>query len=129
MKPKLIQIYECFCDETRLRILNLLSATPLCVSHLQKVLQITQVKVSKHLTYMKDREMVTATRYENRMLYSLKKESSLELQTNLKCLQDCSKEYPIFKQDLLRLKKILHDVKMVKKNLVKHNHKVIYAHS
>src|SRR5271166_5567883 len=100
---KLIQIYECLCDETRLRILNLLSVTPLCVSHVQKVLQITQVKVSKHLAYMKDRGMVEATRCANRMIYSLGTQTSPELQTNLKCLQDCSKEYPIFKEDLIRL--------------------------
>lgn len=114
MKLKLIQIYECLCDETRLRILNLLSVTPLCVSHIQKVLQITQVKVSKHLTYMKDRGMVEATRWENRTLYSLATATSSELQTNLKCLQDCSKEYPIFKQDLIRLKTIHHEAKKVK---------------
>lgn len=119
MKLKLIQIYECLCDETRLRILNLLSVTPLCVSHVQKVLQITQVKVSKHLTYMKDRGMVTATRCENRTLYSLSKESCSELQTNLKCLQDCSKEYPIFKEDLLRLKTIYQEAGEVKEKAFK----------
>lgn len=119
MKLKLIQIYECLCDETRLRILNLLSVTPLCVSHVQKVLQITQVKVSKHLTYMKDRGMVTATRCENRTLYSLSEESCSELQTNLKCLQDCSKEYPIFQEDLLRLKTIDQEAGEVKEKAFK----------
>ena len=114
MKLKLIQIYECLCDETRLRILNLLSVTPLCVSHVQKVLQITQVKVSKHLTYMKDRGMVEATRCENRMIYSLATQACLELQTNLKCLQDCSKEYPIFNEDLIRLKVIHQEIGQVK---------------
>lgn len=100
---KLIQIYECLCDEARLRILNLLSVTPLCVSHLQEVLQLTQVKVSKHLTYMKERGMVEATRCENRMLYNLTNESCPELERNLNCLRDCSIEYPIFQKDLQRL--------------------------
>lgn len=115
MKLKLIQIYECLCDETRLRILNLLSVTPLCVSHVQQILQITQVKVSKHLTYMKERGMVEANRQENRMIYSLAKEASSELQNNLKCLQDCSKEYPIFKEDLKRLKSISQEIGLVSK--------------
>lgn len=114
MKLKLIQIYECLCDETRLRILNLLSITPLCVSHVQKVLQITQVKVSKHLTYMKVRGMVEATRCENRTFYSLTTEACPELQTNLKCLQDCSKEYSIFKEDLIRLKTIHQEANKIK---------------
>ena len=110
---KLIQIYECLCDETRLRILNLLSKTPLCVSHMQNVLQLTQVKVSKHLIYMKDRKMVEATRYDNWMIYSLAKEACSELEKNLKCLQDCSKEYLVFKNDLKRLEGILKEVSAV----------------
>lgn len=114
---KLIQIYECLCDETRLRILNLLSVTPLCVSHLQTVLQMTQVKMSKHLTYMKERGMVEATRCENRKLYSLSKEASAELESNMKCLQDCSKEYPIFKKDLKKLEEILSEVTELKEKI------------
>lgn len=110
LRMKLIQIYECLCDETRLRILNLLSFTPLCVSHLQKILQLTQVKVSKHLTYMKDRGMVEAIRCDNWMLYSIAKEVCSELDSNMKCLQDCSKEYPIFEDDLKRLKEIVNEV-------------------
>lgn len=111
---KLIQIYECLCDETRLRILNLLSATPLCVSHLQQVLDLSQVKVSKHLAYMKDRGMVEAARYENWMLYSLTKEPCPELDNNLKCLQDCVQEYSIFKEDLKKLQTILKEVNIIK---------------
>lgn len=114
---KLIQIYECLCDETRLRILNLLSVTPLCVFHLQKVLQMTQVKMSKHLIYMKERGMVESTRCENRKLYSLSKEASAELVTNIKCLQDCSKEYPVFKKDLEKLEGILNEVAAVKEKI------------
>lgn len=114
---KLIQIYECLCDETRLRILNLLLVTPLCVSHLQRVLQMTQVKMSKHLTYMKERGMVEATRCENRKLYSLSKEASAELESNMKCLQDCSKEYPVFKKDLKKLEGILSEVTELKEKI------------
>jgi ArsR family transcriptional regulator, arsenate/arsenite/antimonite-responsive transcriptional repressor len=114
---KLIQIYECLCDETRLRILNLLSATPLCVSHLQKVLGESQVKMSKHLSYMKERGMVDAVRVENRKLYSISKESSAELENNLRCLQDCSKEYAIFKNDLKKLEGILNEVAKIKERI------------
>lgn len=110
---KLIQIYECLCDETRLRILNLLSVTPLCVSHLQKVLDISQVKVSKHLTYLKEREMVVAMRIENWMLYSIAKDGCAELESNLKCLKACSADYPIFEVDLGRLDLVRNEVKEI----------------
>ena len=115
---KLIQIYQCLCDETRLRILNLLLVTPLCVSHLQKVLQMNQVKMSKHLTYMRARGMVESTRCENRKLYSLCKQTSDELERNMKCLQDCSREYPIFKTDLKKLEEILNEVSEVKEKII-----------
>ncbi|PYK63832.1 MAG: ArsR family transcriptional regulator, partial [Verrucomicrobia bacterium] len=45
----LIQIYQCFCDRTRLRILHLLRRSPLCVCHFQDILDEPQVKISKHL--------------------------------------------------------------------------------
>ena len=110
---KLIQIYECFCDETRLRILNLLARTPLCVSHLQKILEMNQVKISKHLTYMKERGMVESKRFENWMIYSLPKDSTSELESNLKCLQDCLIEHSVFQQDLIRLENIKDKVNQV----------------
>ena len=39
MQPsQLIEIYNCLCDETRLRIVHLLTQSPLCVCHLQDIL-------------------------------------------------------------------------------------------
>ena len=46
---ELIQIYQCLCDPTRLRILHLLTQTPLCVCHFQEIFNEPQVKISKHL--------------------------------------------------------------------------------
>lgn len=103
---KLIQIYECFCDETRLRILNLLLRGPLCVCHIQRFLNLTQVNTSKHLSYMKERGIVEVTRYENWMIYSISKAKNHELESNLKCLQVCVGEYPLFKKDLSHLSQI-----------------------
>jgi len=116
---KLIQIYECLCDETRLRILNLLSVTPLCVAHLQRALLMTQVKTSKHLNYMKERGLVESTRFENRQVYSLTKENCSELDNNMKCLQDCSREYSVFKDDLKRLEELLNEVSELKEKVRK----------
>ena len=50
---KLLQIYRCFCDETRLRILHLLTKGPLCVCHFQDILRLPQVAVSKHLACLR----------------------------------------------------------------------------
>ncbi|MGH8094944.1 MAG: ArsR/SmtB family transcription factor [Chthoniobacterales bacterium] len=102
----LIQIYECFCDRTRLRILNLLCQGPLCVCHFQKVLSEPQVKISKHLAYLRARRMVQAERSGNWMIYSLPDRRAAELEVNLKCLQDCVQTDPVFVRDLQALTKL-----------------------
>lgn len=102
----LVQIYQCLCDPTRLRILHLLTQTPLCVCHLQDILDQPQVKMSKHLAYLRQRGMVVAEREQNWMIYSLPKKRDAELEANLKCLQDCVQTDPVFKRDLRRLQKV-----------------------
>ncbi len=105
---RLVHIYQCLCDETRLRLLHLLLRGPLCVCHLQAVLGEPQVKISKHLGYLKTRGLVTAKREGNWMVYALPAEQarSAELKANLACLQDCASENAVFKRDLARLGKI-----------------------
>jgi ArsR family transcriptional regulator len=102
----LIQIYECFCDRTRLRILNLLAQTPLCVCHFQEILNEPQVKISKHLGYLREREMVVAERQQNWMIYSLPRKRAPELEANLKCLQECMQSDSLFKRDRRALEKL-----------------------
>ncbi|MFL6529037.1 MAG: ArsR/SmtB family transcription factor [Chthoniobacterales bacterium] len=103
---ELVQIYQCLCDATRLRILHLLTKTPLCVCHFQEILDEPQVKISKHLAYLRERGMVVAEREQNWMIYSLPKKRDAELAANLKCLQDCVQSDPAFKRDLRTLEKV-----------------------
>ncbi len=102
---ELVQIYECRCDPTRLRLLNVLAQGPLCVCHFQEILDEPQVKISKHLAYLRTRGLVEAERHGNWMVYALPARPSRELKANLACLQDCAQEDPVFKRDLARLKK------------------------
>ncbi len=102
----LVRIYECLCDRTRLRILNLLAAGPLCVCHFQAVLREPQVKISKHLGYLKRNGMVEAERRGNWMVYRLPRRRAPELQANLACLQDCAAEDPVFRGDRARLARL-----------------------
>ena len=103
---KLLQIYRCFCDETRLRILHLLRQGPLCVCHFQTILKVPQVAVSKHLAYLRANALVTATRHEKWMIYQLPDKAPPELDLQLRCLQDCVQTHAVFREDLKRLKKI-----------------------
>jgi ArsR family transcriptional regulator len=101
---KLVQIYRCLCDETRLRILHPLKQGPLCVCHSQETLQLPQVAVSKHLAYLRRTGMVEARRHEQWMIYSLPPSPGRELDLQLSCLQDCVQTEPAFRADLRRLK-------------------------
>jgi ArsR family transcriptional regulator, arsenate/arsenite/antimonite-responsive transcriptional repressor len=104
----LVQIYECFCDRTRLRILHLLLEGPLCVCHFQDVLREPQVKISKHLGYLRRHGLVDAERCGNWMIYRLPEQRSPQLESNLACLQDCAREERIFRDDTARLERIRH---------------------
>lgn len=101
----LIRIYQCLCDETRLRILNLLAEGPLCVCHFQEILQEPQVKISKHLAYLKSHGMVEARREANWMIYRLPARPSPELKANLACLQDCARENARLRRDSAKLRR------------------------
>lgn len=103
---ELVKIYECLCDLTRLRVLNVLAQGPLCVCHFQEVLREPQVKISKHLAYLRARGLVQCERQGNWMIYDLLAKPSPELKRNLACLQDCACENPAFQKDLARLKKL-----------------------
>jgi ArsR family transcriptional regulator len=103
---KLIEIYQCLCDETRLRILHLLTRSPLCVCHFQTVLKESQVNISKHLSYLKAHGLVEAKQHRNWRIYQLPEKPSYELRRHLQCLQDCVRENKLFREDLKRLKPI-----------------------
>ncbi len=102
----LIRIYQCFCDRTRLRILQLLTRSPLCVCHFQDILGEPQVKISKHLGYLRRRGMVSTEKEQNWVIYSLPQPQAEELERNLKCLKDCVQTDAVFKRDVEKLSKL-----------------------
>ena len=102
----LVKIYECLCDRTRLRILNLLCQGPLCVCHIQEILGEAQVKVSKHLGYLKTHGLVGVRKEGNWRVYSLVAKPTKALRANLACLQDCASDDKTFRRDLEKLKSL-----------------------
>jgi len=102
----LVTIYGCLCDRTRLRIVHLLLQGPLCVCHFQSILKEPQVKVSKHLRYLRENGFVEAERSANMMIYRLPENPSPQMKTNLACLRDCAAEEKLFAADAARLKKL-----------------------
>ena len=102
----LVKIYQCLCDRTRLRILHVLTQGPLCVCHFQEILEEPQVKISKHLAYLRAKGMVETRREGNFIVYALPEKPPAELELNLRCLQDCAQSDPLFRADLRTVTKL-----------------------
>jgi ArsR family transcriptional regulator len=74
------------------------------VCHFQELLNEPQVKISKHLSYLKSRGLVEANREGNWMVYRLPEKMEPELKANLACLQECVREDEVFRRDRSKLK-------------------------
>ena len=101
-------IYKCIADTQRLRILNLLNAGPLCVCHLQVILDATQVKMSKQLAIMKQLGLLESHREGTWMIYRLTQPVNRLIQANLDYLlgAQCA-ECNQLQQDLQTRQKIV----------------------
>lgn len=109
---KTLQVYRCLCDETRLRILNLLLEGPLCVCHLAEILELDQPKVSRHLKALKDTGSIDTERCYNWTICRIGERPSTVLEANLKCLQDLRSEEPVFAGDLSKRAKTVAKLSM-----------------
>ena len=76
-----------------------------CVCHLQEVLQESQVKMSKHLGYLRRNGLIESERMANWTIYRLPAKANKLLTENLKCLQDAFAEDAVFRNDMKRLRK------------------------
>jgi ArsR family transcriptional regulator, arsenate/arsenite/antimonite-responsive transcriptional repressor len=65
------QLFKALSDETRLRILALLSAGELCVCDLMAILDLPQSTVSRHLAYLRNSSLVVDRREGVWMYYRL----------------------------------------------------------
>lgn len=103
---ELVKIHEALCDVTRLRLLQVLAAGPLCVCHFQAVLAEPQVKISKHLAYLRTRGLVKSRRQGNWMIYSLPEKPSAAWREQLGCLKARAGDEAVFRRDRTRLAKL-----------------------
>lgn len=72
---KLLEMEKLFlalADKTRLRILNLIRENEVCVYYFTEVLSETQPKISRHLAYLRNAELVSARREGKWMNYSIR---------------------------------------------------------
>lgn len=69
------QIFKACADESRLRILHLIFTNgEMCITDLEKILDFTQAKTSRHLIYLKNSAIVSHRRYNHWVFYQIKDE-------------------------------------------------------
>ena len=69
---QLTNIFKILSDETRLRIIILLAQQDLCVCELSGILDVSQPKVSKNLSKLRDMNIGIDERKERFVFYKLK---------------------------------------------------------
>jgi ArsR family transcriptional regulator len=69
------QIFKACADESRLRILHLIFENgEMCISDLERILEFTQAKTSRHLIYLKNSGILSFRRYNHWVFYQIKDE-------------------------------------------------------
>lgn len=69
------QIFKACADESRLRILHLIFENgEMCISDVEKILEFTQTKTSRHLVYLKNSGILSSKRYNHWVFYQIKDE-------------------------------------------------------
>ena len=69
------QIFLACSDTTRLRILNLIMNNgEMCITDLERILEFTQAKTSRHLIYLKNSGILTSRKYNQWAFYQIKEE-------------------------------------------------------
>jgi ArsR family transcriptional regulator, arsenate/arsenite/antimonite-responsive transcriptional repressor len=114
------EIYKCFCEFNRLRILNLLIEGPLCVCHIHEILKEPQPKVSRLLNDLKEHGGVESARHLNWAVYRLPPKPHPVLAANLKCLSDERKDDPRLRRDLDMRDRIIKRLAKMKKDCPLH---------
>jgi len=101
-----VRVFKALGDETRLRILNLLSRGELCVCDIMKVLGVPQSKASRHLAQLRATGLVTDRREGRWMHYTLATGGGALQRCLLRCLLEAGKEIPRAVSDLRALERL-----------------------
>lgn len=76
---KLAEVYKALGDPTRLRIVYVLSKSPLCVCDIATLLDMTQTSISHHLRVLRNLNLVKYKRDGKLVIYSLDDDHVLRL--------------------------------------------------
>lgn len=113
--PNMASLLKACADQTRLRLLNLLTVEgEVCVCHLVDVLGTNQPKVSRHLAYLKRAGLVSDRKDGLWVHYRLSETLSAHANRLLECLGSCCAESPEMREDVIRLRQVREAQPLVK---------------
>jgi ArsR family transcriptional regulator, arsenate/arsenite/antimonite-responsive transcriptional repressor len=104
---ELERLFKGLADQTRLRILNLLTHGELCVCDIQYVLGSPQPNVSRHLTYLRNSGLVLDRRGGPRMFYRLAQGNEILKKSLFAFLREAFSHSEVLQKDSQNLKKAI----------------------
>jgi ArsR family transcriptional regulator, arsenate/arsenite/antimonite-responsive transcriptional repressor len=100
------RLFKALGDETRLRIVALLSHGELCVCHLEEALQLSQPKVSRHLATLRSAGVVDHRRDGTWVHYRLIQQPDADCERQLRGLVATFAKRSVLRKDLERLVRV-----------------------
>ena len=105
---KIANIFKALSDDTRLRVIKLLQERELCVCELMQVLEMSQPRISRHLSVLKNAGLVEDRREGKWIHYSLRKETQgKEIKILLDAMVVMANDDAVVKADKKNLKKAI----------------------
>jgi ArsR family transcriptional regulator len=100
------RFFRALGDETRLRIIALLSHGELCVCHLEAALGLSQPNISRHLAVLRAAGIVDDRREGNWVHYRLLEQKDAERGRHLRGLVDSFAKRDVLRRDVGKLLKV-----------------------
>jgi len=97
------RLFRALGDETRLRVVALLSHGELCVCHLQEALELSQPHVSRHLAVLRAAGVVAHRRERSWVYYRLARQPSAECERHLRDIVRSFARRELLRRDVERL--------------------------
>ena len=100
------RFFKALGDETRLRIVALLSHGELCVCHVEAALELTQSNASRQLGILRTAGVVDSRRELNWVYYRLAEQEDADCERQLEALVSSFARQTVVKADVQRLIKV-----------------------
>jgi len=106
-----VQLFKALSEEPRVRILNLMFMKgEMCITDLEIILEFTQAKTSRHLSYLKNSGIVNSRKADQWVFYSIKE----EVTDLIKLIFDYFDKDHILKKDLENFEILLNQDELAK---------------